>query len=98
MGSWGGPGRFKKGRPANLGVRARVWNLAEICGRGSRPGVAQARKTDLARRARAVSESGGRASGGVRSAGECAVRTAGWADATRAERAERAEAERSEAG
>ena len=54
-----------RGRPgpiyraaSNLGVRARVWNLAEICGRGSRPGVAQARKTDLARRARAVSESG----------------------------------------
>ena len=31
---------------ANLGVRARVWNLAEICGRGFRPGVAQARGTD----------------------------------------------------
>jgi len=43
-----------RGRPgptyraaANLGVRARVWNLAEICGRGSRPGVAQARETEL---------------------------------------------------
>jgi hypothetical protein len=32
---------------ANLGVRARVWNLAEICGRGFRPGVAQARETEL---------------------------------------------------
>jgi len=44
------------------------WNLTEICGRGSRPGVAQARKTDLARRARAVSESG------VGRAGACALR------------------------
>ena len=70
MGAGRYAGRFKEG--AGISACALKKETGGVLGRGSRLAVArpgEVGKTGLVRRARAASESGGRASGGVRSAG-----------------------------